>query len=138
MKVAESEPTVAVVVAATVLATAAVVVPVVPATAVAVVAPAAPGTADFAIAAVVLGIVVADNLVVDSPADLDIDFRTCMNPFNNSYHSFLVVESASKNIAAAGTRLHRSFIVLTAPGLFINANSTKIPALESFDRLPKP
>ena len=67
------------VVAATVLATAAVVVPVVPATAVAVVAPAAPGTADFAIAAVVLGIVVADNLVVDTPADLGIDFRSYMS-----------------------------------------------------------
>ena len=64
------------VVAATVLATAAVVVPVVPATAVAVVAPAAPGTADFAIAAVDLDTVVVDNLVVDSPADLDIDYRS--------------------------------------------------------------
>ena len=90
MKVAESEPTVAVVAAATVLATAAVVVPVVPATAVvvvpvvpatavAVVAPAAPGTADFAIAAVVLDTVVVDNLVVDTPADLGIDFRSYMS-----------------------------------------------------------
>lgn len=53
-----------------------VMVPVVPATAVAVVAPAAPGTADFAIAAVVLDTVVVNNLVVDSPADLDIDCRS--------------------------------------------------------------